>query len=190
MGLCISGLRRSRYLYLSLNSSFVLLFSSIGKGGTSDSARIRRDSARSSISPVARFSFTAPPRFSTVPVTATTNSLLSLPAFSKPSWSMLPFSKIICMIPERSRRSTKTSPPLLRAFCTHPIRVTLLPTISFVTSAHRHVLCSPCILSAMFLSSFLRVFFICLPMLLRSVQCVPAQTSFDNNLTQSFAPVF
>ena len=41
-----------------------------------------------------------------------------------------------------------------------------------------------------FLSSFLRVFFICLPMLLRSVQCVPAQTSFDNNLTQSFAPVF
>ena len=41
-----------------------------------------------------------------------------------------------------------------------------------------------------FLSSFLRVFFICLPMLLRSVQRVPVQTSFDNNLTQSFAPVF
>ena len=35
--------------------------------------------------------------------------------------------------------------------------VTLLPTISFVTSAHRHVLCRPFILSAMILSPF----FIC-----------------------------
>ena len=93
-----------------------MLFSSIGNGGTSASDRTRRDFTRSSISPVARFLLTAPPLSSTTPVTAITNSLLSLPAFAKPSSSMLPFSKINCMIPERSLKSTKIIPPLSRAF--------------------------------------------------------------------------
>src|SRR5699024_1817437 len=130
----------------------------MGKGGTSDSESTRREFTRSSGSPVARCSFTAPPRFSTTPVTAITNSLLSFPAFSNPASSMLPFSKISCMIPERSLRSTNTIPPLLRAFCTHPINVILLPVISFVTSAQRQVLCSPFILSAIACVSFFVIY--------------------------------
>ena len=62
------------------------------------------------------------------------------------------------MIPERSRRSTKIIPPLFLAFCTHPIRVTSLPIISFrhfctsacsVQAFHAlsHVYCSSCLLS-------------------------------------------
>lgn len=88
----------------------------LGQLSYSASDRTRRDFTRSSISPVARFLLTAPPLSSTTPVTAITNSLLSLPAFAKPSSSMLPFSKISCMIPERSLKSTKIIPPLSRAF--------------------------------------------------------------------------
>src|SRR5699024_9802966 len=62
------------------------------------------------------------------------------------------------MIPERSLRSTNTIPPLLRAFCTHPINVILLPVISFVTSAQRQVLCSPFILSAIACVSFFVIY--------------------------------
>ena len=44
---------------------------------------------------------------------------------------------------------------LLFILIMHPIRVALLPVISFVTSAQRQVLCSPFILSAMILLLFI-----------------------------------
>ena len=111
--------------------------------------------ARTSIAPVFRFSFTAPERFSTTPVTATTNSARSFVAFSNPSAPVSLSSKINCMIPERSRKSTKMMPPLFLLFCTQPITVTVCPTFSFVSSAHRHVRRRPFIDSAIFLHSFL-----------------------------------
>ena len=89
--LWISGLLRSRKRYFKRSSSFVLEFSSMGKGGVSDSERIRRLSARTSIPPVARFSLTPPDRASTFPVTAMTNSLLSFSAFAKLCTAMGPF---------------------------------------------------------------------------------------------------
>ena len=125
--------------------------SSIGNGGVSASERMRKDSAFTSSSPVARFSLTAPERAITSPSTAMTNSLRSFAAFSKPSSLIGPFSKIICIIPLLSRRSTKIIPPLLRLFCTQPIRVTFFPISAFVTSAQRQVLFRPFMDSAIFL---------------------------------------
>ena len=150
---CKSGLRRSRYLYFKRISSFVLLFSSIGKGGVSASERIRICSAMISISPVARFSLTAPALFSTLPTTATTNSLLSFSAFAKFSLPHLSSSKISCKIPLLSRRSTKMIPPLFLCFATHPITVTVSPMLAADTSVHLWVLFNPCIDSAMSVSS-------------------------------------
>ena len=91
---CISGLLKSKHLYLSLISSLVLIFSSIGKGGVSDSERILKDSAAISISPVLRFSLTAPLLFTTLPTTAITNSFLKVYALSKPSLPMIFSSKV------------------------------------------------------------------------------------------------
>ena len=111
-----SGRLRSRYLYLSLISSLVLLFSSIGNGGVSASDSIRRLLATTSMSPVARFSFTAPARLHTVPSMAATNSERSFPAFSKHSAPHCDSSNITCNIPLLSRRSTKIIPPLFLLF--------------------------------------------------------------------------
>ena len=144
----MSGLLRSRKRYLRRSSSFVLLFSSIGNGGVSASARVRRVLTRISISPVFRLVFTAPERASTTPVTAITNSLLRRVAFSKPASSISPFSKISCMIPVRSRRSTNIIPPLFLLFCTQPIRVTVSPILAVVTSVQRWVRFIPFIDSA------------------------------------------
>ena len=67
----------------------------MGNGGVSASESMRSEFALTSRAPVASFSFTAPLLFSTFPVTAITNSLLSDAAFSKPASSMSPFSNII-----------------------------------------------------------------------------------------------
>ena len=121
----------------------------MGKGGVSASDRMRTDCARTSISPVARFSFTAPARLSTLPTTAATNSLRSLPAFAKPSSPTSPSSKMICRMPERSLRSTKMMPPLFLCFATHPMTVTVSPTLAAESSPHLWVLFRPFIDSAM-----------------------------------------
>ena len=118
-------------------------------GGVSASARIRSSVGNTSISPVARFSFTAPERFATVPTTATTYSERSFVAFSITAASVFPSSHTIWMIPERSLTSTNTSPPLFLFFCTHPIIVTVSPILAADSSAHLCVLLSPFIDSAM-----------------------------------------
>ena len=120
-------------------------------GGVSDSERIRSSSGITSISPVARCSFTAPERFATVPTIATTYSARSLAAFSISAASHFPSSNTTWIIPERSLTSTNTRPPLLRFFCTHPIMVTFSPTLAADNSAHLWVLFNPFIDSAMFL---------------------------------------
>ena len=148
----MSGLLRSRKRYFRRTSSFVLEFSSIGNGGVSDSDKILSSSGLISIAPVARFSLTAPERFSTVPTIATTNSLLSFAAFSRSALSVLPSSKTTWISPERSRTSTKTSPPLFLFFCTHPMMVTFSPMFASESSAHRCVLFSPVIDSAILIS--------------------------------------
>ena len=48
----------------------------------------------------------------------------------------------------------KTRPPLLRFFCTHPIMVTVSPTLTADSSPHLWVLFKPCIDSAIFYISF------------------------------------
>ena len=121
---CISGLLKSRKRYFKRSSSLVLEFSSIGNGGVSDSDKMRRLLARTSMAPVARFSLTAPERASTRPVTAITYSLLNFSAFAKLSAPQSLSSKMICRIPERSRKSTKIIPPLFLLFCTQPMTVT------------------------------------------------------------------
>lgn len=73
---------------------------------------------------------------STVPVTAITNSLRSRSALAKLSSLQSFSSKIICKIPDRSRKSTKISPPLFLLFCTHPITVTFDPMEAAFTSVH------------------------------------------------------
>ena len=147
--LWISGRRRSRKRYSRRRSSFVLLFSSIGKGGVSDSARIRKDSALTSMAPVARFSFTAPERASTRPSTAITNSLLNFSAFSKFSVPQSFSSKMIWRIPERSLKSTKIIPPLFLLFWTQPMTVTFSPIWADVNSVHLWDRFSPTIDSAL-----------------------------------------
>ncbi len=146
----ISGLLKSRYLYFNRTSSLVWLSSSMGKGGVSDSERIRILSAATSISPVFKFSFTAAERFCTNPSTAMTNSFLKVPAFKNPSSPTVSWSNTICRIPERSLKSTKISAPKFLLFCTHPITVTFSPIFSVETSVHLWVLFNPCIDSAIF----------------------------------------
>ena len=91
MFLNILGLLKSRYLYLSLSSSFTVIFSSIWKGGVSLSERTLKSSAIISTFPVFIFSFIFSAVLkATVPVTARTNSLLMLSAFLKISLSEFP----------------------------------------------------------------------------------------------------
>ena len=148
MLLCRSGRLKSRKRYFSRSSSLVLEFSSIGKGGVSDSDRIRRPDARTSMAPVARFSLTPPDRASTFPVTAMTNSLRSFSAFEKLSAPQSLSSKMICKIPLLSLKSTKIMPPLFLLFCTQPITVTCSPTLAVPSSVHLWDRFSPIIDSA------------------------------------------
>ena len=138
-------------------SSFVFEFSSIGNGGVCDSESTRSSLGITSISPVAILSFTAPERLSTFPTTATTYSARKDAAFSMIAASVVPSSHTTCIIPERSLTSVNTSPPLFLFFCTHPMIVTVSPTLAAESSPQRCVLLSPCIDSAMviyFLSLF------------------------------------
>ena len=128
--------------------------SSMGKGGVCASDKMRRFKARISIWPVAIFSLMAPPRFSTRPVTAITNSLLSVPAFSKPSVPISFSSKTNCNRPERSRRSTKIKLPRFLLFWTQPMTVTCSPMCALDTSVHRCVRCKPFIDSAIISSKY------------------------------------
>ena len=131
--------------------------SSTGNGGVCASDRIRSEFALTSMVPVFNASFAAPPLFTTIPVTAMTNSLLSEQAFSKSSSPTNSFpepcSKIICNKPLLSRRSVKIIPPLFLLFATHPITVTLCPILASLTSVQRWVLFNPCMDSAIFSSS-------------------------------------
>ena len=122
----------------------------MGKGGVSDSERIRISSAITSISPVFRFSFTAAVLFATVPVTATTYSLRRDSAFANPSLPTLGSSNTICS-PERSRKSAKIRLPRFLRFCIQPITVTCWPILLPETSVHLWLLCNPFIDSAIIL---------------------------------------
>ena len=132
-------------------SSLVFEFSSIWNGGVCDSERTLIDVAITSISPVFKFSFTAAERFWTIPSTATTNSLLKVPAFAKPSAPTLFSSNTICNIPLLSLKSIKIRLPKFLLFCTHPITVTFSPILALDTSVHLWLLCKPCIDSAIFM---------------------------------------
>src|SRR5699024_6710832 len=101
-----------------------------------------------SISPVAILSLTAPERLATSPTMATTYSERRDAAFSRIAGSVFPSSHTTWMMPERSRTSTKTSPPLFLFFCTHPMTVTVSPTFAADSSPQRWVLFNPCIDSA------------------------------------------
>ena len=149
----IFGRLKSRKRYFRRSSSFTVISASIGKGGVSDSDKIRILSTFTSISPVARFSFTAPLLFSTVPVTAITNSALKEPAFLKPSSPIVSSSKYNWINPLLSRKSTKIRLPRFLLFCTHPIRVTVSPIFSLETSVHLWDLFNPFMDSAILFSS-------------------------------------
>ena len=146
---CKSGLLKSRQRYFNRKSSFVLIFSSIGNGGVSDSDNTRICSATTSISPVFKFSLTAPERFCTFPTTAITYSLRIPYAFLKPSLPTVFSSNKICKIPLLSLKSTKMSAPRFLLVCTQPITVTVSPIFAAETSVHLCVLFKPTIDSAM-----------------------------------------
>ena len=150
----ISGLLRSRHLYLSLISSLVWIFSSIGNGGVSDSERILKVLAAISMSPVFKFSLTAPLLLITSPSTAITNSLRSVYALSKPSLPIIFSSKRIWRIPLLSLKSTKISEPRFLLLATQPITVTFLPISADETSVHLCDLFKPTIDSAILLYLF------------------------------------
>jgi hypothetical protein len=156
----------------------------MGKGGVSDSERMRRLAALTSIAPVARFSLTPPERASTLPVTAMTNSLLSFSAFVKLSVPQSHSSKIICKIPLLSLRSTKIMPPLFLLFCTHPMTVTVSPTLAVLSSVHLWDRFSPIIDSAMIssisVSGLLVVFLPCCPSVFKSQVCDSAFCVYFN----------
>ena len=143
---CNDGLLKSRYLYCNLNSSLVLIFSSTGNGGVSDSDKMRSVLTVTSISPVAKSSLIAPPRFLTTPSTAITNSLLRFLAFSKTSLSFS--SNTNWRIPDLSLKSIKIRLPKFLLFWTQPITVTVSPIFLLLTSVHLWLLWSPCIDSA------------------------------------------
>ena len=133
----------------------------MGKGGVSASDKIRTWDALTSISPVARFSLTAPALFSTFPTTATTYSLRSFSALAKPSAPASLSSNITCSIPERSLKSTKMIPPLFLCLATQPITVTVSPTLAADNSPHLWVLFSPFIDSDMMCLLFCLKYYNC-----------------------------
>ena len=141
---CRSGRRRSKKRYFKRSSSLVFVFSSIGKGGVSDSERMRSVLARTSSSPVGSFGFGSERR-SRRPSTAMQYSLFKLCALWNTSSPQSSSSKISCRIPLRSRRSVNTTPPLLRLRCTQPMTVTSLPRVAPTTSPQRCVLFKPLI---------------------------------------------
>ena len=126
------------------------VLSSMVNGGTSLLLRILSSCAMISISPVARFLFLLE-RSSTFPFTCIT---YSLPRRLADSHNAASFSTLntICVMPYRSRRSTKVIPPILRAFCTQPARVTTSPTFSKRSSPH--VLLLYIVVSILFLYNF------------------------------------
>jgi len=121
---------------------------------------MRRLVAITSISPVFKFSLTAAERFCTVPSTATTYSLLKVPAFANPSAPTLSSSNTICNRPLLSRRSIKIRLPKFLLFCTQPITVTFSPMLALLTSVHLWLLCKPFIDSAMIVSFILSLFYL------------------------------
>ena len=153
---CISGLLRSRYLYLSLNSSFVLRSFTISKGVVSASESILVSFTLISICPVGMFSLIAALSVTT-PVAAITNSFLNFAALLKASVPQSCSSYTSCNIPERSLRSMKIRPPLFLYFATQPITVTVLPISAMLSSVHLWVLCNPFIDSAIIPSSLYKI---------------------------------
>ncbi len=89
--------------------------------------RMRSSRAAISTSPLGTLAFTvSAERRSTVPRTATTNSLRSSLARA---WTSLDTSgrNTHCTIPSRSRTSAKITPPWSRALCTQPVTTTSRP---------------------------------------------------------------
>ena len=148
----ISLLLRSRVLFFNLISSFVSIPGSIGKGGVSEADKILRDSASISISPVFKSLLTAPLLFTTVPVTAITNSERMLLAFSNTALSDFVSSNIIWTIPLTSLKSINNNEPKFLLFWTHPITVTFSPILLLLNSAHLYERLMPCIDSCIFSS--------------------------------------
>ena len=108
------------------------------KGGVCASLSTVSRSAATSISPVGILGFLAS-RSITRPVTWITNSRPSFAAVSRTSAGLCS-STTICVMPYRSRRSTKVMAPRLRTFCTHPARVTVSFTCSARSEPHVWVL--------------------------------------------------
>ncbi len=104
------------------------VLSSIVKGGVRLGLSTLSSLAMISMSPVAIFGFLLE-RSATVPFTCITYSRPSLLArsHSSASTSLL---NTICVMPYRSRRSTKVMPPILRVRCTQPAKVTTSPAFS------------------------------------------------------------
>ena len=122
--LTILFLRRSRYLYWSLNSSVAFTSSSTTNGGVSDSFNISRLSTSISISPVGIFLLTLS-RIITFPEAEITNSF---PNFSTILInSEFPGLIFNWVIPYLSRKSIKNNPPKSLFFATHPFNVTFWP---------------------------------------------------------------
>ena len=112
---------------------------SISKGGVSARASTVSDRAFTSTSPVASFGFTmSGARRATSPSIWMTNSLLSDSASLK-AFSLRSGEKTTWTSPERSRRSTKISPPWSRRAFTQPESFTSAPSRSARSSPHECV---------------------------------------------------
>src|SRR4030043_895508 len=131
-------LRRSRYLYFIRSSSPPSVSSSIVNGGISLRLRIFSSSTSISISPVGVLGFLLLRSF-TFPAAWITNSRPSFLAFSQSSL-LVSRLKTSCVTPYRSRRSTNVIPPRSLDFCTHPQRITLLPSSFRLSSPQVFVL--------------------------------------------------
>ena len=128
------GRRRSRYRYRRRRFSATSVSSSIMKGGVFDSFRTVSSVTITSISPVGSFVFVVfSGRGETFPVTAMTYSLRTSPAIL---WASAATSglKTTWVMPSRSRRSTKISPPWSRRVWTQPINVTCRPNSRLFSS--------------------------------------------------------
>ena len=105
----------SKYLYFILISSPPSVLSSIVKGGVTDAFKISNFETNTSIAPVDILEFLDSLSI-TIPVTCITNSLPKDFAFSIISFGVRSSSKINCVIPYLSRKSTQTIKPLSRDF--------------------------------------------------------------------------
>ena len=98
------------------------VLSSIVNGGVIEAFKISNLETKTSMAPVGILEFLDSLSI-TVPVTCITNSLPKDFAFSIISVGVRSSSKINCVTPYLSRKSTQIIKPLSRVFCTQPAKV-------------------------------------------------------------------